>query len=176
MDDDAERAFREFVTARSPALMRVAYLLAGGDQHAAEDLLQSALARTFAKWRSIESPEAYVRQAMYRQQVSWWRLAWRRNEMAVAEPPETSGPDEAHSAELKIVVRRALARLTPRQRAVLVLRYFEDLPESTVAAQLGCTVGTVRSTAHRALARLRELSPELRALDDPYTIFGEATA
>ncbi|MDF5752969.1 SigE family RNA polymerase sigma factor [Spongiactinospora sp. TRM90649] len=176
VDHDDERAFRDFVSARSPALMRVAYLLAGGDQHGAEDLLQSALAKTFTRWRSVDSPEAYVRQVMYRQQVSWWRLGWRRNETAVAEPPERVHPDATDAAELKIVIRRALARLTARQRAVLVLRYLEDLPEADVAAELGCSVGTVRSTAHRALARLRVLAPELMAMGDPYTIFGEATA
>ncbi|MCG5219655.1 SigE family RNA polymerase sigma factor [Streptosporangium sp. KLBMP 9127] len=176
MDAADERRFREFVSARSPALMRLAYLLTGGDQHASEDLLQAALAQTVAKWRSVESPEAYVRQAMYRQQISWWRLARRRNETAMAEPPERGGPDGTNGAELRIVVRRALARLTRRQRAVLVLRYFEDLPEAEVAAMLGCSVGTVRSTAHRSLARLRALAPELETLREPYTIFGEATA
>ncbi|GAA5047308.1 RNA polymerase sigma-70 factor (sigma-E family) [Thermocatellispora tengchongensis] len=176
MDAAAERRFREFVSARSPALMRLAYLLTGGDQHAAEDLLQAALTQTVAKWRTVESPEAYVRQVMYRQQVSWWRLARTRRETAMAEPPETAGPDATAGADLKIVVRRALARLTAKQRAVLVLRYFEDLPESEVAAVLGCSVGNVRSTAHRSLARLRELAPELSRLEEPgapATILGE---
>ncbi|MER5420730.1 SigE family RNA polymerase sigma factor [Streptosporangium roseum] len=170
MDAAEERRFREFVSARSPALMRLAYLLTGGDQHAAEDLLQTALARTVARWRSVEAPEAYVRQAMYRQQVSWWR---RRRETVVAEPPGRALADGTHGTDLRIDMRRALARLTARQRAVLVLRYYEDLPEAEVAGILGCSVGTVRSTAHRSLARLRELAPELR---EPYTIFGEAPA
>jgi DNA-directed RNA polymerase specialized sigma24 family protein len=89
VDAAEERRFREFVSARSPALMRLAYLLTGGDQHAAEDLLQTALARTVTRWRSVEAPEAYVRQAMYRQQVSWWR---RRRETVVAEPPGRALP------------------------------------------------------------------------------------
>jgi RNA polymerase sigma-70 factor (sigma-E family) len=176
VDAAEERRFREFVSARSPTLMRLAFLLTGGDQHAAEDLLQTALTRTAARWRTVDSPEAYVRQAMYRQQVSWWRLAWRRRETAVPHPPERGRPDATHGVELRIVVRQALARLTPRQRAVLVLRYFEDLPEAEVAALLGCSVGTVRSTAHRSLARLRNLAPELEELGPPYTIVGEATA
>ncbi|GLW09786.1 DNA-directed RNA polymerase sigma-70 factor [Microtetraspora sp. NBRC 13810] len=176
MDAADERRFREFVSARSPALMRLAYLLTGGDQHAAEDLLQTALAQTAARWRTVESAEAYVRQVMYRQQISWWRLARRRYETAVAQPPDQAGPDESQRTDLKIVVRRALRKLTPRQRAVLVLRYFEDLPEAEVAAVLGCSVGTVRSTAHRSLARLRTVAPELEALREPGTIFGKATA
>ncbi|MFB9718683.1 SigE family RNA polymerase sigma factor [Planobispora longispora] len=173
MDAADEQRFRDFVSARSPALMRLAYLLTGGDQHAAEDLLQSALARSAARWRTVEEPEAYVRQVMYRQQVSWWR---RRRETTFAEPPdraEAGGDDGTAGVELRIVMRRALARLTSRQRAVLVLRYYEDLPEAEVAGILGCSVGTVRSTTHRSLAKLRALAPELR---EPYTIFGEAKA
>ncbi|GAA3443208.1 SigE family RNA polymerase sigma factor [Planomonospora venezuelensis] len=170
MDAAEERRFRDFVSARSPALMRLAYLLTGGDQHAAEDLLQAALAGTAARWRTVEEPEAYVRRAIYRQQVSWWR---RRREPTFAEPPERAGDDGTSGVELRIVMRRALARLTARQRAVLVLRYYEDLPEAEVAAILGCSVGTVRSTAHRSLAKLRAHAPELR---EPYTIFGEARA
>ncbi|MFF5208595.1 SigE family RNA polymerase sigma factor [Streptosporangium sp. NPDC000396] len=170
MDAAEERRFREFVSARSPALMRLAYLLTGGDQHAAEDLLQAALAKTVMKWRSVDAPEAYVRQAMYRQQVSWWRA---RRETVVATPPDRAVADGTHGVDLQIVMRRALARLTARQRAVLILRYYEDLPEAEVAVVLGCSVGTVRSTTHRSLARLRDLAPELR---EPYAIFGEVTS
>lgn len=158
---DEERGFREFVSARSPALMRLGFLLAGGDQHAAEDLVQAALAKLAPKWTRVEAPEAYVRQIMYRQQVSWWRTARRKPEVIQPEPPERPGEDRTHQSELRMVLRGALARLTPRQRTVLVLRYFEDLPEEQVARELGCSVGTVRSTAHRSLARLRQLAPEL---------------
>lgn len=176
MDAAAERRFREFVSARSPALMRLAFLLTGGDQHAAEDLLQTALTRTVARWNSVDSPEAYVRQVMYRQQISWWRLARWRREAIVADPPESVGPDGTRTADLKIVVRRALARLTPRQRTVLVLRYFEDMPEAEIAAVLGCSVGTVRSTVHRSLARLRRSAPELAEFRDPSAFMGKVTA
>ncbi|WP_283135117.1 SigE family RNA polymerase sigma factor [Rhizohabitans arisaemae] len=173
MDAAAERRFRDFVAARSPALMRLAFLLSGGDQHAAEDLLQIALAKTVARWHAVDEPEAYVRRVLYRQQISLWRRATRRREIAVAEPPEGVAQDATQAIHMKIVVRHALARLTPRQRAVLVLRYFEDLPEAEVAAVLGCSVGTVRSTAHRSLAKLRVLVPELA---EPYTMLGEAMA
>ncbi|MGP3919529.1 SigE family RNA polymerase sigma factor [Nonomuraea sp. 10N515B] len=156
------REFDEFVAARSAAFMRLAYLLTAGDQHAAEDLLQTSLAKTALKWSKIDDPDGYLRQVMYRQQISWWR---RRREYAVPEIPEqANAADATHGVELKIMVQNALGRLTAKQRAVLVLRYFEDQSESTVAATLGCSIGTVRSTAHRALARLLQLCPELHDL------------
>ncbi|MFI6325427.1 SigE family RNA polymerase sigma factor [Nonomuraea sp. NPDC050556] len=156
MNADEERGFREFVSARSPSLMRLAFLLAGGSQHTAEDLVQTALAKLASRWERVESPEAYVKQVMYRQQISWWRVSRRRPE--VFSLPEHALPDSTHQSELRMVLRSALAKLTPRQRTVLVLRYFEDLPEQEVARELGCSVGTVRSTAHRSLARLREIA------------------
>ncbi|MFP3990505.1 SigE family RNA polymerase sigma factor [Streptomyces sp. E11-3] len=167
MDAKSEERFREFVAARSAALLKTAVLLTGGDRHAAEDLLQNALIKAAGRWSRIDEPEAYVRQILYRQQVSRWRLKWPRRELTVAELPEGRRPgdgDGAGAAELRVVMRGALARLTARQRTVLVLRYFEDLPEAEVARLLGCSVGTVRSTTHRSLARLRSLAPELTAL------------
>ncbi|MGW4639212.1 SigE family RNA polymerase sigma factor [Sphaerisporangium sp. NPDC004334] len=176
MDVAEERRFREFVSARSPALMRLGFLLTGGDQHAAEDLLQTVLARAAARWSRIDDPEPYVRRAMYRQQVSWWRGASRRRETVVADLPEQAGRDDTHLADTKLILRRALARLTARQRAVLVLRYFEDLPEAEVAQIMGCSVGTVRSTVHRSIARLRSISPELADLRAPHHPFEEVTS
>lgn len=161
MDADSEKDLREFVANRSPALLRLARLLSGGDQYAAEDLVQNALVKVAARWHRIEEPEAYVRQVLYRQQISRWRLRWRQRELTVAAPPDLATSDGAGAADMRIVIRQALARLTPRQRAVLVLRYFEDLPEADVARLLGCSVGTVRSTTHRSLAKLRRLCPEL---------------
>ncbi|MGW2422465.1 SigE family RNA polymerase sigma factor [Streptomyces sp. NPDC001709] len=168
MDAEAQESFRQFVAGRSSALLKTAVLLTGGDRHAAEDLLQNALVKAAGRWQRIDEPEAYVRRILYRQQISRWRLKWRRREVTVAEPPETRAghtPDASGAAELRLVLRTALSRLTARQRTVLVLRYFEDLPEADVARILGCSVGTVRSTTHRSLARLRELAPELAALD-----------
>ncbi|MER6749754.1 SigE family RNA polymerase sigma factor [Streptomyces fungicidicus] len=166
MDAEAQESFREFVANRSPALLRTAVLLSGGDRHAGEDLLQNALIKAAGRWHRIDEPEAYVRQILYRQQISRWRLKWRGRELSVAEPPETAPDRGAASAdaELRLLMRGALARLTARQRTMLVLRYFEDLPEVEVAGILGCSVGTVRSTTHRSLARLRALAPELRSL------------
>lgn len=165
MDAEAQDSFREFVENRSSALLKTAVLLSGGDRHTAEDLLQNALIKAAGRWHRIDEPEAYVRQILYRQQISRWRLKWPRRELSVAEPPDTgANPDASAAAELRLVMRGALARLTARQRTVLVLRYFEDLPEAEVARLLGCSVGTVRSTTHRSLARLRSLAPELAAL------------
>ena len=165
MDAEAQDSFRKFVEHRSSALLKTAVLLSGGDRHAAEDILQNALIKAAGRWHRIDEPEAYVRQILYRQQISRWRLKWPRRELSVAEPPEAAvGADSSSAAELRLVMRGALARLTARQRTVLVLRYFEDLPEADVARILGCSVGTVRSTTHRSLARLRTLAPELTAL------------
>lgn len=165
MNAEGLESFRDFVDSRSSALLKTAVLLCGGDRHAGEDLLQNALAKAAGRWQRIDEPEAYVRQILYRQQVSRWRLKWRRREVSVAEPPEAgAGVDAAAATELRLVMREALSRLTARQRTVLVLRYFEDLPEADVARILGCSVGTVRSTTHRSLARLRVLAPELAAL------------
>ncbi|MFD7713954.1 SigE family RNA polymerase sigma factor [Streptomyces sp. NPDC059785] len=165
MDAAGQESFREFVANRSTALLKTAVLLSGGDRHAAEDLLQNALIKAAGRWHRIDEPEAYVRQVLYRQQVSRWRLKWPRRELSVAEPPEAAADTDAPAAaELRLLMRGALARLTARQRTVLVLRYFEDLPEADVARLLNCSVGTVRSTTHRSLARLRVLAPELAAL------------
>ncbi|MFE9602079.1 SigE family RNA polymerase sigma factor [Streptomyces hokutonensis] len=165
MKAEGLEGFRDFVDSRSSALLKTAVLLCGGDRYAGEDLLQNALVKVAGRWQRIDEPEAYVRRILYRQQVSRWRLKWRRREVSVAEPPEAAAaPDAASAAELRLVMREALSRLTARQRTVLVLRYFEDLPEADVARLLGCSVGTVRSTTHRSLARLRVLAPELAAL------------
>ncbi len=167
MDADEERSFRDFVAARGPALIRLGYVITGGDQHAAEDLVQSALSKAVPRWGQIDSPEAYVRQAMYRHRVSWWRRPSNRNETAHAELPEVQTPDPTGAVDLRLVLRQALATLTRRQRTVLVLRYLEDLSEREVADALGVSVGTVRSTAHRSLALLRERNPALTDLALP---------
>ncbi len=127
LDADAEREFREFVRAETPALMRAAYLLTH-DSHKAEDLVQSALAGVALHWRTAaQNPAAYTRKALYHQAVSWWRWRGRRPESLSAALPEAIAASPDH--ERRLVVRAALAKLTPKQRAVLVLRYFEDLSE-----------------------------------------------
>ncbi|WP_262282260.1 SigE family RNA polymerase sigma factor [Micromonospora sp. MA102] len=153
--------FHDFVVQRSPALSRTAYLLTGDHQHA-EDLLQSALARTYRHWRRIRDgdPEAYVRRVMYHQQVSWWRRR-RIAERLDATPVERGGGDHSEDIALRLSVVAALRRLTARQRAVVVLRYYEDLTEAQVAEVLGCSVGTVKRHGHDAVRRLRALVPDL---------------
>lgn len=155
MDDRARREFAEFAAARSSRLIRVAYVLTG-DQHAAEDLLQTALTKAAARWGRIHTaPEAYVRQAMYREQVSWWRRRARHRETTMADLPDQAAAVADVSAETRLSVQQALRALPAGKRAVLVLRYLEDLPEAQVASILGCSVGTVRSQTHKALAQLR---------------------
>ena len=161
MDDDARQEFAEFVAARSRQLIRLAYVLTG-DQHTAEDLLQNALVKAAAHWGRIHTaPEAYVRRIMYREQVSWLRRRVRRRETAMAQVPEPTAGDDAVSVEARLALRDALLALPPRRRAVLVLRYLEDLSESQVAEILGCSVGTVRSQNHKAVAQLRLALPSL---------------
>ena len=153
--------FREFVRERTPALSRHAYLLTG-DHQLAEDLLQSALAGTYRHWRRIadSNPEAYVRQAMYHQQVSWWRRR-RVPEQLAAVPHQPALADPAEATALRLTMTQALSRLTPKQRAVIVLRFYEDLTEAQAADVLGCRIGTVKRHAHDALRRLREVAPDL---------------
>ncbi|MCP2328402.1 RNA polymerase sigma-70 factor (sigma-E family) [Hamadaea flava] len=156
----SDDGFREFVAASSPALSRAAYLLTG-DHQLAEDLLQSALASTYRHWRRVRdgNPAAYVRQAMHREQISWWRRR-RLTEQLSGEPVDRmGGGDLAADAVNRITLVQALAQLPPRQRAVIVLRFYDDLTEAETARVLGCAVGTVKRQAHDALARLRTLLP-----------------
>ncbi|MEU4481514.1 SigE family RNA polymerase sigma factor [Micromonospora sp. NPDC023966] len=166
MDEDDRARLAEFVTSRTPALMRVAYLLTG-DRHAAEDLFQSALARTIPRWRTLRhaDPEGYLRTVMYREQVSWWRRLRRRRETALTGADESVQPDPSGGTDVRLAMRAALRLLPPAQRTVLVLRYYEDLTETQVAEALGCTVGTVRSRTHRAVTRLRQLLPDVELLE-----------
>jgi RNA polymerase sigma-70 factor (sigma-E family) len=158
----ASSLFDEFVRTRSAALGRVAYLLTG-HRHDAEDLLQAALARAAVRWERLEDPEAYVRRVLYTQAVSGWRARSRRPaERLGHQPPPAAAP--AVEVEVRVVLDQALRRLTARQRAVLVLRYYEDQTEAQAAQLLGCSVGTVKSQTRHALARLRALSPELADL------------
>ena len=158
-----EDAFRDFVVGRSPAYLRTAYLLTGDWGHA-EDLLQTALAKVYRAWgrlRDHDNLDAYVRRVLVNTQISWWRRAWKA-ERPTAELPETPAPDAAGATEERDRLRRALLALPPRQRAVVVLRHYEDLAEADVARTLGCSIGTVKSQCARGLAKLRE------ALSDPY--------
>ncbi|MEU6078364.1 SigE family RNA polymerase sigma factor [Micromonospora sp. NPDC047074] len=172
MDDDD--GLREFVRLRLGPLSRVAYLLTG-DHHAAEDLVQGALVKLAGRWGKLArggSPEAYVRKVLYHDHVSAWRRRTRRaSEVAMGEVPDraTEG-DEAAGVVLRLALLQALAKLTPKQRAVLVLRFFEDLSELDAAEALGCSVGNVKSQTSYALRRLRVLAPELAVLMEEKTL------
>jgi RNA polymerase sigma-70 factor (sigma-E family) len=159
---DSFEGFREFVVARGPALTRTAYLLTG-DTVSAEELVQSALVKAAARWRRVSaagSPEAYVRRIMVNERIGGWRRFGRR-EVPVAAPPEAARRDDTDAADRRLDLASALAQLPARQRAVIVLRYYEDLTEVETAAALDCAVGTVKSQASAALARLRRLVPAI---------------
>ncbi|RYU10275.1 SigE family RNA polymerase sigma factor [Nocardioides iriomotensis] len=158
---DREGELREFVSARGAALSRAAYLLTG-DHQAAEDLVQETYVVLVRRWRKSGTvdPEAYVRRILYTRFVDGWRRR-RLVEVPWASPPDTPAGDEAGTAGDRLTLASALARLTPRQRAVLVARFYEDLTESQAAAALGISTSTVKSQTRVALQRLRELAPDV---------------
>lgn len=160
---DREVELREFVSARGAALSRAAYLLTG-DHQAAEDLVQETYVVLVRRWQrsGTVDPEAYVRRILYSRFVDGWRRR-RLVELPSASPPDTPGGDEADAAGDRMTLGGALARLTPKQRAVLVLRFYEDLTETQTAAALGVSASTVKSQTRVALQRLRELVPDVVA-------------
>ncbi|MEU4098944.1 SigE family RNA polymerase sigma factor [Streptomyces sp. NPDC026673] len=153
---DAAPDFEEFVTARGSRLLRVAWLLTG-DAHLAEDLLQTTLAKVWPRWRSIafEDPEAYVRKALVNTHASWWRRRWRGEVPHDEVPVVATVGDPYASVDLEQSLASIVQHLPRRQRAVVVLRYFEDLSVEETAQLLGCRPGTVKSQAAKALATLR---------------------
>ncbi|WP_043620110.1 SigE family RNA polymerase sigma factor [Nonomuraea candida] len=147
----ADRAiFQDFVVTRSDRLLRTAYLLTR-DWGVAEDLLQESLAKAWFAWPGIDEPEPYVRRVLVTTYTSWWRRRWRR-ELPSDDLPEGAVHDAAGEGE---ELWRAVGRLPAKQRAVIVLRFYEDLPVSEVARVLGCQEGTVKSQTAKALAKLR---------------------
>jgi RNA polymerase sigma-70 factor (sigma-E family) len=154
--------FELFVAGRSTVLLRTAYLLCAGDRGAAEDLLQDVLERMYPKWRRLKgNPEAYARVALANASANRWRTKSRR----VRETPLTAVPPvPVRGPENEVVDRdevvRALGQLPERMRAVIVLRFFDDLSEADTAAALGCSTGTVKSQTARGLAKLRNLLDE----------------
>jgi RNA polymerase sigma-70 factor (sigma-E family) len=161
VDDRAE--FVAFVRAHQHKLVRRAYLVCG-EQQMAEDLVQDALVKLALRWRHLRDgePEAFLRTVIYRDAVSWWRR--RRREWLTDAPPERDSPPGGGDVDLRVAFQRALGRPTTKQRAVLVLRYFEDLTEARTAEVLGVSIGTVKSQTNVALRRLRELAPDLHDL------------
>lgn len=154
---DRDTAFAEYFAARSDAMRGTAYLLCG-DWHRAEDLVQTAFTKLYLAWNRVSRHEvldAYVRQILVRGFLDERRRGWWRRERVGGEHAERSTPPE--SPENRLVMLQALAALAPRQRAVLVLRYWEDLSIEETAALLDCSPGTVKSQAARGLENLRGL-------------------
>lgn len=163
MSADSDAHFIAFVHARSAALLRLAVLLTG-DRHDGEDLLQTALTKAYRSWWRLRRPElaeAYVRRILVTSVTSWRRRGAAR-ERATGRLPDrlVAGPDTEVADRL--VLAQALRLLSPGQRAVLVLRFFEDLSEQQTAELLGCSAGTVKSQTARGLAALRR---RIRAMD-----------
>lgn len=161
-----EEGFAAFAAGSARRLRHSARLLTGDDGRA-EDLVQTALARAYLRWDRIraDDPTAYVRRVLYTAHADWWRRRWR-HEHPTGELPERAAPGD-HAADVaeRDRLRVALATLSPRERAVVVLRYYEDLGERETAAALGIAVGTVKSTNSRALGKLRG-SPLLADLEE----------
>lgn len=149
--------FTQFVSVRYAELLRTAYLLTGSP-YSAEDLVQSCLLKAMVRWEEINDPMAYLRRAMANQRVSRWRRV--RRELLSAQTPDEAVADPTGGLADRTVLVAQLARLPKRMRAVLVLRYWEDLSEADTADVLRCSVGTVKSQASRGLARLRILLSE----------------
>jgi RNA polymerase sigma-70 factor (sigma-E family) len=159
MNRSDEADFRAFVAARSASLLRFAHLLTG-DRHTAEDVVQTALARTYFAWsrvRGKDNPEGYVRRAIVNTHLNGLRRRpWREQPRSAV--PETPAPRRPESEfDERDAMWQALATLPPRQRAVVVLRYYEDLTEADIAEVLGCSRGTVKSQASKALVSLRRI-------------------
>jgi RNA polymerase sigma-70 factor (sigma-E family) len=159
-EDDRDRGFRDFVSDRSAALLRLAYLLSA-DRATAEDVLQTALVRAYLRWHRIAaSPEAYVRRIVVTAAADERRKPYRRREVAAEQVPDAADPSEPfHSAEVPERLRAALRSLPPRQRAAVVLRHWVGLEPAEVAELLDCSVENVRSQTLRGLDKLRAAYP-----------------
>ncbi|HXW35925.1 MAG TPA: SigE family RNA polymerase sigma factor [Acidimicrobiales bacterium] len=167
-------AFEQFVTESTGGLLRTAYLVTGDAGHT-EDLVQETLIKVARRWSRVdrmENPEAYARKILVNLAVDGSnRRSRHRGELAAQQRPDGLAQCDPHASwgvpalvEERMELVRALAELPPRQRAVLVLRFFHDLSESEVASTLGCSIGTVKSTTSRALARMRSLLPNQRSM------------
>ena len=164
---DREAEFREFVGARMESLRGLAYLTCG-DWQVAEDAVLSALARLYAKWNRIDSPDAYARTAVVRAAIDETRRPWWRREQSRSHAmPDPALPDDTHAVDERLRMREALAGLPGRQRAVLVLRFLEGLSVQQTAEALRCPEGTVKVYTARGLGTLRQiLGIELEARDE----------
>ena len=159
--------FSAYMQARQPSLLRTAYLLTG-DRHTAEDLVQAAFAKLYLSWEKVQqrdSIDGYVRRILDNEHNSLWRRAWKKREHATEVMPETAHHDE-YDEGLGRDLWAAVQTLPRKARAVVVLRYYEELSEAETADALGISVGTVKSQASRALATLRESAADLRPREE----------
>jgi RNA polymerase sigma-70 factor (sigma-E family) len=153
--EDGDESFRRFVVEQRRSLLRSAYLLTGDRGHA-EDLVQTALVKSYRHWDRVAGrgdPTAYVHRVLVTTSASWWRRLVSTEQVIASVPDRAADPGWERDEELV----RALRDLPPRMRAVVVLRFYEDLSEARTAEVLGCSVGTVKTQTSRAMARLREL-------------------
>ena len=160
--------FESWMTARQASLQRTAYLLCGGDPHAAADLTQTTLAKMYLGWAKVrdrDHVDAYARKVMLNEHRSLWRRAFRRREVVSEHLPENAARDREYDGEGE-ALWQLVQTLPRRQREVIVLRYYEELTEAEAATALNISVGTVKSQASRALATLRQRLPE-HPIDDP---------
>jgi RNA polymerase sigma-70 factor (sigma-E family) len=157
-----DEEFAAYMTARQPSLLRTAYLLTG-DRHTAEDLVQTALAKLYLSWDKVQHRElvdGYVRRILVNEHNSLWRRAWKRRELSSDTLPDDQGSYDRHDDGSSGALWEFVQTLPRRQRAVIVLRYYEELSEAETADALGVSVGTVKSQASRALATLRDRAPQ----------------
>ena len=162
MSPTDEEAFRRYAAARTPVLLRTAYLLCG-DWHHAEDIVSTAVVKLFVAWKAAcraDNIDAYVRQIVVRAWLDERRRPWRRERPAAELPDPPAYSDLAGTTTDRVVLWRALNAMPARQRAVLVLRYYEDLSIEQTAQVLRCSAGAVKSMTHRALDTLRGLLPD----------------
>ena len=166
MREAREREFDEFVLARQQRMLRTAYLLCG-DWHLAEDLTQNALAKVYVGWARIQradNVDAYVHRMLFRTYVDTYRRRRKQEILSAAVPDVADGADIANHGEVRIALLAALAQVTPRYRAVLVLRFWEDRSITEAAEALGISEGSVKSHTHRGLQQLRSVLGD-QALD-----------
>ena len=163
---EKDSEFAAYMAARQPALLRTAYLLTG-DQHTAEDLVQTALAKLYLSWHKVQRRElvdAYVRRILVNEHNSLWRRAWKRKEVSTDTVPDTEWHPAPAGDGQSAALWEFVQTLPKKQRAVIVLRFYEELSEAETAQVLGISVGTVKSQASRALAAMRARVHEHPAL------------
>lgn len=177
VSSEADCAFEEFVRGRSTHLFKLALAVTGWNAAAAEDVLQIALERAYRRRRMLftgRPAEAYVRKVVVNAAIDWRRTLSRRRESPLDVSVDPAVDDSASRIADRDQVVRALAAISPRQRAVLVLRYWEDLADEQIAGVLDCTPATVRSLASRGLARLRELAGATAVTQSDYSVRGKS--